>query len=225
MDELKLVANNLIKKMQEDPILSQSVSLCVINFNRYADCYLDFLDVNEIDRNLFNSLKAQERLTSVGEALEMALERLSNQISLYDDREIEYFSPTIIFISDGIPTDRRKSKQLAKVIFDKSKEGEISVIPINVGRKTESEWLKGLNKDNKVYHLKKDKDYEDLFSRISSSIKLHSQVIPLDEDNIDNDEEIEFDDFDIDSTIYHGTSNKSLDDFITFNFLNKAQFV
>lgn len=186
LSRLQEVLCNMFSNMKLDDIISRSAVVCIITFNQFADCYVEFTDINKINTYSPNLIQLGKDMTNVSKGIRMALERLDQQVAMNSNAGNDSYKPVLIFMSDGEPTDTNESEKAKELVRQRSEEGKINVIPISIGAGTKGEnWLKGLSRKSRVYRMNCLKDFEDVFSDIKERIHMTAAVVSTDEDGQD----------------------------------------
>ena len=189
MEELQTVFSKMLSKMRSNDILSKSAEICIITFDLFADCYVEFTDLNRISPNSPNNLRVGRDSTNVSKGIRMALERIDRQQVMTSSAVNDFYKPVLILMSDGQATDGRDAEIARQEVRQRSEEEKLNVIPIGIGRGIDEKWLRGLSRDSRVYHMNTDREFEEVFEEITRRIQNTAPVIPLDENenNMAND--------------------------------------
>lgn len=186
LSRLQEVLCNMFANMKLDDVISKSAVICIVTFNQFADCFMEFTDINKIDTYSPNSIQLGKDMTNVSKGIKMALERLERQVTMNSNAGNDSYKPVLIVMSDGEPTDFSESEMAREQVRQKSEEGKLNVIPISIGAGTRGEnWLKSLSCKSRVYRMNCLKDYEDVFSEIKERLHMIASVVSIDEDEQD----------------------------------------
>lgn len=109
------------QNIQSDEIADLRVEVSVVTFGSRPEVIHDF---STMDSFVPPTLEAKGS-TPMGQAIELALDKLDERKNTYQDNHIPYFQPWLLMISDGAPTDHytdaaRKIRGLAaqnKLLF------------------------------------------------------------------------------------------------------------
>lgn len=182
MSRLQEVLCNMFSNMKLDDVISRSAVICIITFNQFADCYVEFTDINKIDTYSPNRIQLGKDITNVSKGIRMSLERLDQQVSMNSNAGNDSYKPVLIFMSDGVPSDTIEAEQAKEQVRQRSEEGKLNVIPISIGAGSKGEcWLKGLSRKSRVYRMNCLKDFEDVFTEIKERIHMTAAVVSTDE--------------------------------------------
>lgn len=182
LSELKRVLLQMINRMQQNVIIADSAVVSIVTFALFADCIVEFSDVNRINPSVINSIKAEENKTNAAKGIYMALERLEQLKRLNSDAGNDSYRPVLIFMSDGNPTDISEARNAGNKIREMSDQEKLNVIPIAIGDDIDETWLRRLSHDGHVYHMRREIEFDEVFSKITSRIEKVAQVISLDEE-------------------------------------------
>ena len=111
MSRLQEVLCNMFSNMKLDDVISRSAVICIITFNQFADCYVEFTDINKIDTYSPNRIQLGKDITNVSKGIRMSLERLDQQVSMNSNAGNDSYKPVLIFMSDGVPSDTIEAEQ------------------------------------------------------------------------------------------------------------------
>lgn len=182
--ELQRVLEKMLFRMKQNPIISNSAVIGVITFDRYSDCVVEFSDVRRLNpENVSKNIRARSNAndTNAGRGLTMALERLNQFKRMNSDAGNESYKPVLIFMSDGQPTDKVEAERVGNIVRDYSEEDKLNVIPIAIGRDVDEGWMRRLSKENYVYHMNYEDEFDRVFDIITRRITYTAMVIPVDE--------------------------------------------
>lgn len=179
--ELKKVFSKMLEKMRSNEIIARSAVVSIITFDMFADCYIEFTDINRISPNCPNNIKIGADCTNVSKGLQMALERLDIQTRMNSDAGNDSYKPVLIFMSDGTPTDGQEAEKARIAVRKRSEEGTLNVIPIGIGNNIDRQWMRGLTRESVVFNMERDEEFEKVFATITRKIQHSTMVISTDE--------------------------------------------
>lgn len=182
IDEVKRVLKLMIYRMSLIPILKHSAVVSIVTFSRFADCVVEFSELNNIPNRVIDRITTDADQTNAAKGIKMALERLDSIGKIIKDAGNESYKPVFIFMSDGNPTDGEAARKAGYEVRQRSEDGKLNVIPIAIGMERENEtWLRQLSKDSYVYHMEHEDDFDAVFDKIASKINKTATVISVDE--------------------------------------------
>lgn len=128
---IKLFFNSILN----DEVTKYSIELSIITFGRIVTKMLDFANIerqiDDFQKNMPLSVKSVYDGTPMGEAVELAINLLSDRKSEYKTAGVEYYQPWLVLMTDGQPTD---SIVNATALTSKMVEsGKLSLFPIAIG--------------------------------------------------------------------------------------------
>lgn len=215
IDRLHDVLRTMISRMQNNDIIARSAVICIITFNQFADCLTEFTDVSRIRQDSILDIKTGKDETNSSRGLNMALGRLDQFISINSNAGNDRYTPILIFMSDGIPTDGEEADKVRELVRKRSMNGILNVIPISIcGDNDGKNWLRGLSKDDVVYNMDNEREFNLVFNGITERIKKTTLLVCIDENNSSL---VEIDDA-------NGTVNGSDNSLELINFLNEDFF-
>lgn len=182
LDACREVFADMLLRMKRDQVLCKAASVCIITFDKFADCRQDFLTVSRIDTSVTKKMVLGQPQTRAAVGLSRGLERLDAQQELMEEFGSDFYKPVLIFMSDGRPTDGAQASRMQKEVFERSKSGRMHVIPIAIGKNLDESWLRGLTRDGRVYHMTREQEFREVFAMISKRIRSTSALLPADED-------------------------------------------
>lgn len=192
LNDLKRVLLQMINRMQQNAIIADSAVVSIVTFSLFADCIVEFSDVNRINPSVISNIKAEEDRTNAAKGIYMALERLEQLKKLNKNAGNDSYRPVMVFMSDGNPTDINEARNAGNQIREMADQEKLNVIPIAIGNDIDETWLRRLSHDSHVYHMRYEKEFDEVFSKITSRIEKVGRVISLDEELIQfEDENIE----------------------------------
>ena len=129
IDELNAGLRQFIQETADDEAAGMSVELEVITFDNNAEVAMPFTPIADVERTP-DPLVAQG-LTSLGAALGMAKEDLSQRRKLYRENGISSYRPWVVLMTDGIPNDdwTAPAQEMRKL----GEQGKIQYIGIEIG--------------------------------------------------------------------------------------------
>ncbi len=217
MDRLHTVMSTMLEKMQKNPIIAKSAVVSIISFDQFADCYVEFTDVNRISSDAPYNLRVGYDKTNVAKGINMALDRLDQMLSMNSNAGNDAYKPVLIFMSDGTPTDGQDADSARIRVRQRSEEDRLNVIPICICGNQEGErWLKGLSKESVVYKMASEEEFQKVFSDITERIRRTAMVLSTDETlaNLANEEIDE----NTENTMYGEDRGNFLNDFLNTQY-------
>lgn len=211
LEELRKVFGTMLTKMKSNDVISNAATICIITFDLFADCYMEFTDIRRISPERPAQIRIGKDRTNVAKGLRMALDRLDQQQRLNDDAGNESYRPVLVFMSDGLPTDGFEAEKISQEVRQRSESGKLNVIPIGIGKGIDERWLRSLSKDSKVYHMNNDREFEEVFEIITKKIWSATMVIATDEDERNMAYQVQEG---VANTMYGADNSLSLSDFL-----------
>ena len=206
LDELRKVFSTMLQKMKNNDVIANAASVCIVNFDLFADCFLEFTPIGRISPTRPTGLRLGKDRTNAAKGLKMALGRIEQQEQQNYNAGNDSYRPVLVF------TDGAEAERMREEIRERSEKGELNVIPVAIGKGLDERWLRGLSRESKVYHMTNDREFEEVFEIITKKIHNAVMVIPTDEseDNLayQADENTE-------NTLY-GEDHSAMDDLNAF---------
>ncbi len=203
ISKLNTILERLLKKMKANSTLCDMVVISIITFAADADIKNSFLDVGIIDPSRYANLEIAKRAnqTCTGKALQLALEQIEYAQSRFSDWDIDMRKSTIIFLSDGEPTDtdsydantvtvgsrtfRNDANSVAAVIREMVKENVINFVPILIGEGNARahSYMSSLTPQRDYFTMKSEADYERIFNLIEQDFGSRVHMLVQDENS------------------------------------------
>lgn len=183
IQELQKVFSTMLTKMKANDIISNAAAICIITFDQFADCCMEFTDISRVSPDRPSKISIGKERTNVAKGLRMALDRLDQQEKMNRNAGNDSYRPVLVFMSDGLPTDSRDAERMRDEVRQLSEDGKLNVIPIGIGKGIDERWMRGLSKDSRVYHMNTDREFEEVFELITQKIWTTTMVIAGDEEN------------------------------------------
>ena len=183
LQELQKVFGIMLSKMKANDIISNAAAICIVTFDQFADCYMEFTDIKRVSPDKPSQIRIGKERTNVSKGLRMALNRLEQQERMNSNAGNDSYRPVLVFMSDGLPTDTREAEAIREEVRQLSEDGKINIIPIGIGKGIDERWMRGLSKDSRVYHMNTDREFEEVFEIITEKIWNTTVVIAGDEEN------------------------------------------
>ena len=178
INELNRGLHNFYQFIKEDDDAKFSVESSIIAFGKTAQKFLDF---ENVDKQVVPKLSVSSG-TSMGKAIQLALDTLEDRTKKYRAAGVDYYLPWIIIMTDGMPTDNMDSanSRVRKMISDE----KLVCIPVGIGPMASIEVLDQLSGSNKAFRLQGLK-FNEFFNWLSSGIlnvisSLPGESIPMD---------------------------------------------
>lgn len=190
IDEVKRVLKQMLFRMKMSPVLKNSAVLSIVTFSRFADCIVEFSELDNIKDRIIDNIQTDAEQTNASKGIRMTLERLDSVSRIIRNAGNESYRPVFIFMSDGQPTDGKAARDAGYEVRQRSEDGKLNVIPIAIGTDRQNEtWLKQLSKDNHVFHMEHEDEFDRVFNMIASRINRTAAVISVDEALDDSEED------------------------------------
>lgn len=113
IDKINNALQFLVRKLNSISNENDVINIAVISFNSVVDVLTDFTPASQVKVPLLRG----QGLTNMGEALEVSVDLLKNQIRKYEREGVDYLDPVIVVLTDGNPNDsleeaRRKINEM-----------------------------------------------------------------------------------------------------------------
>ncbi|MFZ9740083.1 MAG: vWA domain-containing protein, partial [Prochlorotrichaceae cyanobacterium] len=101
IDELNRGLSSFREDVLRDAQASLSIEVAIVTFGGEVTTVQDFVGIQDFQPPILTT----SGNTPMGEALEVAMDRVEERKQNYKESEIRYFRPWIFLITDGAPTD------------------------------------------------------------------------------------------------------------------------
>ena len=199
IDELKRVLSDMIYRMQSSAIIRDSAIIYIITFSKFADALMGPSTCDSIDSyDIKNIIKIGSDNTNSASGITLALEKLDFISNSVKEAGILSYSPVLVFMSDGSPTDGQNAQNAGKELYKRTQNKELNVIPVAIGDDLDLHWMRSLTNDSKVYKMKFEDEFDEVFKVITKRIVNTTVAMVMDADLVDvecneNGEELEKD--------------------------------
>lgn len=215
IDEVRRVLDRMLDRMRLDSRIANAVTVCIVTFDRWADCAVEFSDVSAISSMDIYDISVGEDMTNASKGIDMALARIDQFRRMNSQAGNESYRPVLVFMSDGSVSGDPNANAARKEVRERSEAGRLNVIPIGIGRSADEGWLRQLSKDAHVFHMEQQAEFDRVFSLITQRIERTAKALTLDEglaeESADTQEPVRDDEV---STAYGtGSTTEDLSDF------------
>lgn len=184
IDELQKGVQLFFDAVKEDEIAMYAAEIAIITFNDTAKCIREFSGLSTDDT--VPELVA-EGTTAMGEAVEMALEKLAARKEEYKKAGVDYYQPWLIIMSDGEPNGdedvyKKAVQEAARLVNDK----KLAVFAVGIGAEADLAAMGEFSPKRPAIRLQKLK-FREFFEWLSQSVSRTSQSMPGDAVKLDLD--------------------------------------
>lgn len=178
INELSKGVKAFFDSVVNDEIAKYSVELCIITFDSSVKKLLDFSSIDK-QINQFNRVKlVASGLTSMGTAVNMAIDLLEERKKKYKDNGVDYWQPWLVLMTDGQPTE---SKEVIEKAYTRTADlvnnKKLTVFPIAIGDGANMVILNHFSPQKNPIRLK-GLCFTEFFTWLGKSVKITSQSAP-----------------------------------------------
>lgn len=174
LSKLTDILCKMINDLKRQRDIANSVAICITTFSQYADVIQEFQDLKNISETYISrKLQLGTDSTNMAKGLDFAEREIKNQQRILDRAEIDTYTPMLVVMSDGLPTDGVDADKKREAIRTQSDEGRLNVIPIFIGGNSDyasQRFLKGMNRDEILYTMSTESEYERVFGIVRNAI-------------------------------------------------------
>jgi len=102
IEELNEGVREFFDAIQHDEIAAYSAEVAIVRFDAKAETVLDFSSTIDVEAP---TLELMEQGTSIGNAVNLALDLLEQRKAEYKEAGIDYYQPWLVLMTDGQPND------------------------------------------------------------------------------------------------------------------------
>lgn len=164
IDELNAGLAIFKQEVQRDTTASLRVEVAIITFDSSVNIVQDFVTVDEF----YAPQLIASGMTAMGEAIELALNKVENQKAIYKNNNIQYYQPWVVLITDGGPSDSWQSA--AQRVRQASADRKISFFVVGV-QGADMNTLEQIAPVNTPPLMLKGLQFDELFRWLSESTK------------------------------------------------------
>lgn len=181
IDEVRRVLDRMLDRMRLDSRIANAVTVCIVTFNRWADCAVEFSDVHAITSMDIYDISVGEDVTNASKGIDMALARIDQFRRMNSQAGNESYRPVLVFMSDGSVSGDPNANAARREVRERSESDRLNVIPIGIGHSADEGWLRQLSKDGHVFHMERQEEFDRVFSIICQRIEHTAKALTLDE--------------------------------------------
>lgn len=174
----------MIKELKRQNDIADSVAICITTFSRYADIIQEFQDVRNISETYISrKLQVGFNSTNMAKGLSFAEREIKHQQKILEQAQIDTYTPMMVIMSDGLPTDGIDADRKREAIRNLSDEGRLNVIPVFIGGNNDyasQRFLKEMTSDERLYRMATDSEYDRVFEIIRNAIYNHTHYTVVD---------------------------------------------
>lgn len=176
IDELKEGVNLFYDAIRKDEVAMFSAEICIITFGGNSPRLVE--DFSNIERQPNLPQLIADGDTPMGEAVNLALDRLEIRKQEYKDKGVDYFQPWLVLMTDGAPNGSPQELERSVVRTQELVNSKkLTVFPIGIGDEADMEAL-GKFSPKRVPLKLKGVNFKEFFQWLSQSVSRTSQSMP-----------------------------------------------
>lgn len=184
LDKLTDILCKMIGELKRQGDIAGSVAICITTFSQHADVIQEFQDLRNIsDTYISRKLKIGTTATNMAKGLSYAEREIKNHQNILERAMIDTYTPMLVIMSDGLPTDGLEADKKRDAIRALSDDGRLHVIPVFIGGNSEyasQQFLKRMTLDETLYTMSTDREYDRVFEIIRNAIYSHTRYTVAD---------------------------------------------
>lgn len=183
IEDLNEGVNQFFEAIRTDEVAVYSAEVCVITFGGdRAKVISEFTTVDQHEGNI--SLVADGD-TYMGEAVNLALDRLEKRKQEYKEKGVDYFQPWLVLMTDGSPNGSPNELTTAiSRVQQMVNDRKLTVFPLGVGPEADMTTLAKFSPKRSPLKVKETK-YKEFFEWLSQSVVTTSQSMPGETQTLD----------------------------------------
>ena len=171
IDELNEGVRAFIQSVLDDDTAKNSAEIAIVTFGGDIQVPMEFGSVTSVEAPSLGACGG----TPMGEAVEVALEKLAKRKSDYANAGVDYFQPWLVLMTDGAPTDdiEKATRQVAELV----ERRKLSVFAIGIGESADMNILAKFSPNRPPLRLK-GLEFPAFFEWLSKSVSQVSNSVP-----------------------------------------------
>ena len=175
--------NDFLDAIRTDEVAVNSAEICVITFGERAKLVSDF---ETVDRRGMLQFRPYG-MTYLGEAVNLALDRLEARKQEYKDKGVDYFQPWLVIITDGEANGSAVQMEMAiSRVGELVNNRKLTVLALGVGPEADMKTLKALSPKREPVKINEAK-YKEFFEWLSKSVVATAESMPGEIQTLDMD--------------------------------------
>ena len=175
IEELKAGVDQFFAAIREDETALYSAEICMITFGDSVNLAVDFSTLDHISG--VPQIVADGG-TPLGEAVNLALDKLESRKEQYKSKGVDYYQPWLVLMTDGMPNGDYATLQRAIQRTCEMVNGrKLTVFPIGIGAEASMEVLGRFSPRRAPLRLK-GLNFREFFAWLSQSVSRTSQSLP-----------------------------------------------
>lgn len=176
INDLTAGVKTFLDELRSDEISTYSAEICIVTFGAGGvKLVRDFANLNTLDE--VPTFRADGE-TPMGEAINLALDRLEEKKKEYQNAGIDYFQPWLVLMTDGEPNGstaelERAIRRTSSMVLEK----KLTVFPVGIGDEAGMGVLTKLSPKNGPLKIQGTK-FKEFFQWLSQSVNRTSQSMP-----------------------------------------------
>lgn len=184
IDELNEGVKIFYDAIRDDETAMYSAEIAIVTFGGSEQLVEDFAN---IERQPNVPTFTANGGTPMGEAVNLALDRLEKRKQEYKDKGLDYFQPWLVLMTDGAPNG--SSSELERAInrtVEMVNTKRLTIFPIGIGNDADMNMLAKFSPKRSPLKLK-GMNFKEFFQWLSQSVSRTSQSMPGESLSLDMD--------------------------------------
>ena len=172
IDKLIDILCHMINELKRQRDLADSVAVCITTFSEYADVIQEFQDLRNISETaLSRQINLGADSTNMAKGLAFAEREIKSQRNILDQAQIDTYTPMLVVMSDGLPTDSYEADNKRDALRELSDDGKLNMVPVFIGNDSAGQrYLRSMTKEGTLYTMSTEAEYNHVFEIIRTSI-------------------------------------------------------
>lgn len=186
IEELNRGVQTFYDAIKRDEIAYYSAEICVVTFGGNEPTLERDFSSMELQPDA-PELSADSGFTPMGEAIQMAIDRLDQRKAQYQRYGVDYYQPWLVLMTDGVPFIGDSEAQIAtesdaltkaqQLIRERVADRKLTLFPIGIGENASMDIMKMLSPNRDPLRLQGLK-FNEFFEWLSKSVSRVSQSMP-----------------------------------------------
>lgn len=161
--------------IREDEVAMYSAEIGIVTFGDGVQNVMDFCS---LERNPLVPHLNASGLTPMGEAVNLALDKLEERKQMYKKVGVDYYQPWLVLMTDGVPNgDPKELERAIARTVEMVGAKKLTIFPIGIGSSADMSILARFSPNRAPLRLQGLK-FNEFFSWLSKSVSKTSQSIP-----------------------------------------------
>lgn len=186
IEKLMEGVNTFYEAIRCDEVAQYAAEICIVTFGGSAPKVV--MDFANIERQTEAPHLVADGDTPMGEAVNLALDRLESRKQEYKEKGVDYYQPWLVLMTDGSPdgSDPEELQRAIQRTVDLVESKKLALFPIGIGENADMETLARFSPARTPLRLKEMR-FMEFFQWLSQSVSRTSMSMPGEKIKLDTD--------------------------------------